>query len=334
MRNLTLTAFFLAPSFLQGSEFFSEKVELILKDHCFKCHLHEAGKMKGGLTLNSRSGWANGGDSGPAIIPEKPNESLLIKAVRHADSDYEMPPKKQLSPQNIEILAEWVRRGAPDPRKETSSLPDTNWWSLKKLVAPELPKGDHPIDAFIRLRLSKKQLKPTPRADRTTLARRLPVDLHSFLLSPKEVQTFARDQDPQAYANLVDQLLASPHYGERWARHWLDAIHFADSHGCEHDIKRPNAWRFRDYVIERLNADVPWDRFVREQLAADVFYPDEPQLKAGLGFISAGPLELSRAGSAPMTFPLLSFSPTPKDFLTINAVLSQLDFYSPFIKAQ
>ena len=135
--------------------------------------------------------------------------------------------------------------------------------------------------------------------------RRLSLDLAGFLPTPEEVEAFVQDSHPRAWERLVDRMLASPRYGERWARHWLDTIHFADSHGCEHDVKRPNAWRYRDYVIERLNADVPWRRFIREQLAPDVFFPEEPQLRAGLGFIAAGPLELSRAGTAPVTFDYL-----------------------------
>ena len=131
------------------------------------------------------------------------------------------------------------------------------------------------------------------------------VDFHGFLPTPEEVEPFVTGNDPRAYENLLDELLSSPRYGERWARHWLDVIHFADSHGCEHDVKRPHAWRFRDYVINRLNADVPWDRFIREQLAADAFFADEPRLTAALGFIAAGPLELSRATTAPVTFDYL-----------------------------
>jgi len=305
MRILSLTFLLLASFFLRADEFFIDKVEPILKDNCYKCHSHDAGKMKGGLTLDSRAGWATGGDSGPAIAPGKPEESLLIKAIRYEDSDYEMPPKKPLAKEEVEILVEWVKRGAPDPRKGKSSLADTNWWSLKKLSAFQAPPGDHPIDAFIRRRLSKEGLKPSPPASRETLAQRLYLDLHGYHPTPEEVTAFADNTKPRAYLQLVSQLLASPRYGERWARHWLDTIHFADTHGCEHDVKRPNAWRFRDYVIQRLNDDIPWDRFIREQLAPDVFFPEKPQLTAGLGFIAAGPLELSRAETARKTFDYL-----------------------------
>jgi hypothetical protein len=261
--------------------------------------------MKGGLTLDSRSGWEQGGDSGPAIVPGKPEKSLLVTAVRYTDEDYQMPPKKQLPENEIAILEEWVKRGAPDPRKTERPKNPRDWWSLKKLTAPKVPAPGHPIDAFIQKKLNEAGLSPAHRADRRTQIRRLTVDLHGYLPTPEEVAAFIEDPDPKAYGNLVNTLLSSPRYGERWTRHWLDVIHFADSHGCEHDVKRPHAWRFRDYVIQRLNADVQWDRFIREQLAPDVFFPDEPELMAGLGFIAAGPLELSRAGTAPVTFDYL-----------------------------
>ena len=186
----------------------------------------------------------------------------------------------------------------PSPTRSTGGR-------LKPLESQHVLEGPHPIDAFIRAKLADVGIQPSPTADRRTLIRRLYLDLHGFLPTPEEVDTFVDDANPKSWESLVDGLLASPRYGERWARHWLDVIHFADSHGCEHDVKRPNAWRYRDYVIERLNADVPWARFIREQLAADVFYPEEPELKAGLGFIAAGPLELSRAGTAPVTFDYL-----------------------------
>lgn len=289
-----------------GLEFFTTKVEPILRANCYKCHSHDAGKMKGGLTLDSKSGWEQGGDSGAAIVPGDTDKSLLVSAIRYADPDLEMPPKKKLAADEIAILEKWIQRGAVDPRKADKPKPlDTDWWSLKPLVAPKVPGEGHPIDAFVRKRLADSGHKQAERADRVTLARRLYIDLHGYLPTPEEARQFNDAAHPQAYEKLVDALLASPRYGERWARHWLDAVHYADSHGCEHDVKRPNAWRYRDYVIDRLNADVPWDRFIREQLAADVFYADQPQLTPALGFISAGPLELSRAGTAPVTFDYL-----------------------------
>ncbi len=303
------TAFGFAASLvpLQADDFFAEKIEPLLRERCSKCHSHEE-KIKAGLALDSRSGWEQGGDSGPAVVPGKPDQSLLIEMVRWADEDHQMPPKEKLPAEEIALLEEWVKRGAPDPRQLDGPESDPlDWWSLRPLKKPDVPEavGSNPIDAFIQAKLTEKGLQPAREGDRRTLIRRLYLDLHGYLPTPEEVDVFVNDPSSEAYGVLVDELLTSPRYGERWARHWLDVIHFADSHGCEHDVKRPNAWRFRDYVIDRLNADVLWGRFIREQLAADVFYPEEPQLTAGLGFIAAGPLELSRAGTAPVTFDYL-----------------------------
>ena len=239
-------------------------------------------------------------------VPGKPDSSLLIKKLSWDDEDHQMPPDRRLADEEIALLEEWIRQGANDPRVLDESGSDPlGWWSLRPLVSPVVPDGGHPIDAFVHAKLSERGLRPSPPADRRTLVRRVYLDLHGMLPTPEQVDAFVDDNDPQAWKNLVDELLSSQRYGERWARHWLDVIHFADSHGCEHDVKRPNAWRFRDYVIDRLNDDVPWGRFIREQLAADAFYPEEPQLTAALGFIAAGPLELSRAGTAPVTFDYL-----------------------------
>ncbi|MEM7396367.1 MAG: DUF1549 domain-containing protein, partial [Verrucomicrobiota bacterium] len=202
------------------------------------------------------------------------------------------------------MLVRWVHEGAHDPRIVEQEDP-TDWWSLKPMNPPDIPPDQHLIDVLVQRRLEQAGLAMSPEADRRTLLKRLTVDLHGLPATPEAVETFINDSSPDAYEKQVDALLASPRYGERWARHWLDTIHFADSHGCEHDVLRPNAWRFRDYVINRLNQDTPWPRFIREQLAADVFFPDESNLTAALGFIGAGPLELSRAGTAPVTFDYL-----------------------------
>lgn len=289
----------------RADEFFDSKIEPLLRDRCFECHSH-AHTIESGLALDSRSGWEQGGHSGLAIIPGEPDKSLLIKMVRWTDESHQMPPSEQLSAEEVALLEEWVRRGAPDPREMKATASDPmDWWSLKPLRRPDVPSALHPIDAFIQSKLMEEGITTSHRADRRTLIRRVYLDLHGVLPTPEEVEAFVSNPDPQAWESLVDELLASPRYGQRWARHWLDVIHFADSHGCEHDVKRPNAWRYRDYVIDRFNADVPWRRFIHEQLAADVFYPDEPQLTAALGFIAAGPLELSRAGTAPVTFDYL-----------------------------
>ena len=163
----------------RADDFFSSQVLPILQTNCYECHSHEAKKMKGGLTLDSKSGWAKGGDSGPTIIPGKPEKSLIITAIRHEDSDYEMPPKKTLPDEKINILVDWVKRGAPDPRTDSQAKAiDTNWWSLKKLTAPGPPAPGHPIDAFIQEKLTQNNLNFAPPADLTTLARRLIVKHH------------------------------------------------------------------------------------------------------------------------------------------------------------
>ncbi|MFO1497325.1 MAG: PSD1 and planctomycete cytochrome C domain-containing protein [Verrucomicrobiota bacterium] len=289
--------------------FFDQKIRPILEQRCFECHSHQAGKMKNGLTLDSREGWFKGGDSGPALMPGDPDNSLLIRAVRYTDRDLHMPPKERLSEDEIASLVEWVRRGAPDPRVQAAPVAaptaPQEWWSLRRLSRPAVPGTGHPIDAFIEAKLAAAAIQPAPLADRRTLIRRLTLDLHGLLPSPEEVTSFLQDPDPQAYVKLVDRLLASPAYGERWARHWLDTIHFADTHGFEHDLMRTNAWPYRDYVIESLNRETPWSRFVREQLAADVFFPDEPALTVALGFIAAGPWDQSTAQTAPRNFEYL-----------------------------
>lgn len=290
----------------QPSERHWIEVEPILKSKCYPCHSHAARTTEGGLTLDSRNGWEKGGDSGPAIEPGKPERSLLVRAIRGADPETKMPPDETLSSKEIKIIEQWIQTGAFDPRTTpVAETMDADWWSLQDLRRPEVPNEGHPIDAFITQKHREKGLEPTGTADPTTLVRRAYMDLHGLHPTRQQVSEFLNTGTTDTFIDLIDQLLASPRYGERWARHWLDVIHFADSHGCEHDVKRDNAWRYRDYVIQRFNEDVCWDRFILEQLAADVIYPDEPHLNAALGFIAAGPLELSRAGTAPVAFDYL-----------------------------
>ena len=296
---------------------------------------HAAKKSKGDLVLDSLNAILTGGQSGPAIVPGQPEQSLLLKAVRHANPDLKMPQgKAKLSDTDIAVLVEWVRQ-VPTPKEPVARI-TADWWSLKPLVRPALPSIGHrqsangnPIDAFLSAKLAERNLRPAPEADARTLIRRLHFDLTGLPPSPEEVEAFERDfslsrsptfsparakagekvgkweSENRALDAVVDKLLASPHYGERWARHWLDTIHFADTHGFEHDLLRTNAWRYRDYVIAAFNRDVPWQRFIREQLAADVFYPAEPQLTAALGFLGAGPLDTSTQSTAPRTFDYL-----------------------------
>ena len=296
----------LSPVF--ADEFFRSKVEPLLKQRCYECHSHER-KMKGGLTLDSKSGWEQGGDSGPSILPGKPDESLLIRMVRWADEEHQMPPKEKLPAEEISLLEEWVKRGAIDPRVQDKKRPgERDWWSLKPLASSDLPEVagvQHPVDRFIGARLAERKLTPSPEADRRTLIRRVHFDLHGMPPSHAEVDAFVNDPDPAAYEKLVDRLLSSKAYGERWARHWLDTIHFAETHGCGHDLPRDHAWRYRDYVIASFNADKPWGRFVREQIAADALFPEEPQIIPALGFLGAGVFDHSAYQTAPTNFDYL-----------------------------
>ena len=293
-----------------ADDFFSSKIEPILRERCYECHSH-AKKMKGGLTLDSKSGWEQGGDNGAAVVPEKHDESLLIKMVRWVDEDHQMPPKEKIPDAEIALLEEWVKRGAPDPRVHLLKRPDSeNWWSLKPLVKPPLPEipdksVKHPIDRFIGAKLAEKKLTSSPSADARTLLRRVYYDLHGLPPSISEVERFAMDTTPGAYDRLVETLLESPRFGERWARHWLDTVHFAETHGCGHDLPRDHAWRYRDYVIDSFNQDKPWARFIREQLAADRFFPEDTQLTPALGFLGAGLFDHSAYQTARTNFDYL-----------------------------
>ncbi len=292
--------------------FFHERVLPLLESHCFECHSHAARQMEGGLALDWRSGWELGGSRGPTLVPGMADRSLLIQAVQHSEEGLHMPEEK-LSDDEIAILVRWVASGAFDDRvaaPSTAAVDDRDWWSLKPLIRPSIPTmGDDPvgnlIDPFVRERLHRFGATMSPPADRRTLIRRVYLDLIGLPPSMEEVDAFVVDREPQAYERLVDRLLASPRYGERWARHWLDTIHFADSHGYEHDVGRDHAWRFRDYVIRALNEDIAWQSFLREQLAADHFFPNDPDRIPALGFLGAGTFDLSTYSTAPITFEYL-----------------------------
>jgi len=308
MRVVILAILMFMSAKASADEFFTSTIEPILRQRCFECHSHEQ-KMRGGLVLDSKSGWEQGGDSGPAIVVGSTNESLLIQAVRWGDDGIQMPPDGKLPDAEVALLEEWVIRGANDPRVLEATRPSAaDWWSLKPLVPTEVPMVDgvtHPIDCFIRKRLAERNITSSPEADRRTLIHRVYFDLHGLPPSFEETESFVNNPDPLAYESLVDHLLDSPHYGERWARHWLDTIHFAETHGCGHDLPRDHAWRYRDYVIDAMNSDKPYSRFILEQLAADRLFPDEPRLTAALGFLGAGVFDHSAYQTAPTNFDYL-----------------------------
>jgi mono/diheme cytochrome c family protein len=288
--------------------FFEKEVRPLLAENCFQCH-GEA-KQKGGLRLDSLEGVLHGGESGPAVVPGNPAESLLIEAVNH--DGLEMPPKGKLSDAQIDALKRWVQIGAPWPgaghatssgtpavRRTALTDEDRAYWffqPVKAVEPPAVPEGwaRNPIDAFILDRLRREGLSPSPEADRRTLIRRLTFDLTGLPPSPEEVEAFENDPAPDAYERLVDRLLDSPRHGEHWARHWLDLVRYAESDGYRQDAYRPDAWLYRDYVIRSLNADKPYDRFVREQIAGDELAGDSPEMKIAAGYFRLGTYEFNQ----------------------------------------
>lgn len=279
---------------------FAREVRPILERSCFGCHGPD--KQKSGYRLDVRDVALKGGDSGEAaIVPHSAAKSPLIRYVTGEDEEKLMPPKKSDKPRltlvEVDTLRAWIDAGPSWPDELAGPKDSKPHWALIPLVKPAVPAGPaHPIDAFVMAKLAEKKLAQSPEADRRTLVRRVTYDLTGLPPSPN---------DPTPFSETVDRLLASPRYGERWARHWLDTIHFADTHGFEHDDMRPNAWRFRDYVVESMNRDTPWARFVREQIAADAFFPTETRLTAALGYLGAGTYDSSAAGTAPMSFEYL-----------------------------
>jgi hypothetical protein len=291
----------------EKTEFFKTQVEPILQKRCFSCHSHSSGTMESNLALDWKSGWEKGGDRGPAIAPRDAEKSLLIRAIRHTEAELQMPEEK-LPQEEIDAITKWVVEGAVDPREAKPASAPSDWWSLKPIPSREdllkaaLPNAENAIDGFVLAKLAQSGLKPSPQASPQVLVRRLYYDMHGLPPNEAECAEFLNSPTDENWSRLVDRVLASPRYGERWARHWLDAIHFADSHGTEHDVFRPFAWRYRDYVIESFNQDTPWPRLIREQVASDHFFPDEPALAAALGYLGAGPYDLSAAATAPKSF--------------------------------
>ncbi len=269
-----------------GIEFFEKKIRPLLVERCYECHSGEK-KVKAGLRLDSPDGWLTGGDSGPAVTPGNVEQSLIIKAIRYTGLEFEpMPPKTALAADEVALLEEWVKRGAPAPAASTASAhprqtglsieEGKKFWAFIPPVKAAPPQAGHPgwargdIDRFIAAGWEQKQLTPTTDADRATLLRRACFDLIGLPPTPAQLDAFERDARADAFERVVDELLASPHFGERWGRHWLDVARFAESSGGGRTLLFPDAWRYRDYVIEAFNRDVPFDTFIREQIAGDL----------------------------------------------------------------
>lgn len=290
-----------------GAEFFESRVRPVLAKNCYNCHTQSE---QGGLRLDSRERILDGGKSGPAIVPGKPEESLLIRAIKQTDERLKMPLGGRLKPEEIEDLASWIKMGAPWPA-ETLSVPapggkptiteaQRNFWSFRPLGRPPIPAVKNTqcvksvVDNFILSKLEGRGLKPVEPAEKRTLIRRATLDLIGLPPKPEEVEAFLTDTSPNAFAKVVDRLLASPHYGERWGRYWLDIARYGedDVRGSMDPPKPayPNAWRYRDWVINAFNRDMPYNLLVKAQLAGDLLQEgDRDQLVAGLGFFGLGP---------------------------------------------
>ena len=293
-----------APS-AEGLKFFESKIRPVLAEHCYQCHSAQSEKVKGQLLLDTRAGVLKGGESGqPAVVPGDAEKSLLIEAIRWKNKDLEMPPKAKLSAAQIADFVAWVNRGAPDPRAGKSAEvakkrvidleAGKKYWAFQPLAKVAEPKvkntawAQTPIDRFILAQLEAKKLAPNAPAERRKLIRRAYFDLIGLPPTPAEIEAFLNDTSPTAWGQVVDHLLASPHYGERWGRHWLDVARFGESHGFEQDYDRPHAYHYRDFVIKALNADLPYTQFIRWQLAGDEIEPDNPLALMATGFMGGG----------------------------------------------
>jgi len=292
-------------------DFFEKKVRPIFIDNCYKCHSQEAEKVKGGLMLDSRAGVLKGGDTGPALVPGNPDLSLMIQAIRYTNKDLQMPPNdRQMANNEIGILETWVKMGAPDPRLESDAASGGHkyivdfdkakrHWSFQPIVAPEVPQPPDPqhwartaVDEFILDKMLPNGLMPSPPADKVTLLRRVSFDLTGLPPSPREMEEFVSDSSTNAYEKVVDRLLASPRYGERWGRHWLDLAHYGDTRGANgggRDERYPYSYTYRDYVIRAFNEDLPYNQFLIQQIAADKLpHEEDSHDLAALGFLTLG----------------------------------------------
>ena len=268
-------------------EFFESKIRPVLIDNCYKCHSVDSKKLKGGLLLDSKWGWETGGESGPVILPGKPDESMLIRAIEHHPDFEAMPPKHKLKAAEIADFRKWVSDGAPDPRPQkvrgaskdpyAFSLEERKtWWSLQPVTKPTVPASDWgtvSYDHFVHAKLRAKGWQPAEAADKTTLLRRISYDLTGLPPTPAEIANFLADDSPKAYEKVVDRLLSSQAYGEHWARKWMDLVRYAETKAFEADYTMPHTWKYRDYLIRAFNQDVPYNQFVMEQLAGDLVEP-------------------------------------------------------------
>jgi len=286
-----------------GLEFFEKKIRPVLVAQCYECHSAKAKIVQGNLYLDTREGTRRGGDSGPAVVPGDGGQSVLLSALRY--DGYEMPPSGKLSDAVIADFAKWIEMGAPDPRDGAPPAAQTidlaegrKFWAYQppQRTSPPTPKNadwaNNDIDRYVLNRLEAAGLRPAPDADRTRLIRRLSFDLIGLPPTPDDVAAFVADRSPRAVERVVDRLLASPHFGERWGRHWLDVARYGESSGLERNVPYRLAWRYRDYVYDAFNADLPYDEFIREQLAGDLLpsatVAERDQRLTATGFLAVG----------------------------------------------
>lgn len=263
-------------------EFFESKIRPVLVEHCYSCHAADSKIIRGGLLVDSRDGLLEGGDSGPAVVPGNGDESLLLAALKH--ESFEMPPDRKLPDAVIADFQHWISRGAVDPRDEGTAEPPRgvdfeaakSHWAFQRIADPAPPSiADEswiqsPIDRFVLARLEAAGMRPQPRADKATLVRRATFDLIGLPPTVEQVDAFLADDSPDAFAKVIDSLLQSPHYGERWGRHWLDLVRYADTNGADENHLLPNAWHYRDWVVRMINRDLPLNDFIIEQIAGDL----------------------------------------------------------------
>ncbi len=283
-------------------EFFEKSVRPILVERCYECH--SAKEVSGGLRLDSQLGVAAGGESGPAVVAGQPSQSRLVEAIRYENRELQMPPSGRLNDAEINVLVQWIELGAPDPRDTVPALAieptgmsiedGRKFWSIQPVSAPDIPKVTlvdwvaTPIDNFVLGKLESSGLRPAGWADPRTLIRRVTFDLIGLPPTEEEIEAFVADSAPDAYPRLIDRLLASPQYGVRWGRHWLDVARYADSNGLDENLALGNAWRYRDYVVDAFNANKPFDRFLVEQLAGDLVVGSNRETLTATGYLVLG----------------------------------------------
>jgi hypothetical protein len=302
----------------EGLDLFEKRIRPVLVDKCYSCHSAGAEKIKGNLVVDTREGLLKGGDTGPSITPGHPDKSLLIRALRWQDEEFKMPPKRRLPADVVADFETWVRKGAPDPRISNTSAskrPAINIaearrkWPFSPLAEPAVPAVSgppwerNPIDRFILAKLQEKNLRPAPDADKRTLIRRVTFDLTGLPPTPEEIDLFLADSSDAAFSRVVERLLASPAYGERWGRHWLDVARYADTAGDNSDFPVPQAYKYRNYILAAFSGDKPYDRFILEQIAGDLL-PWKSDLERRENLIATGYLaSAKRFGSRVDDYP-------------------------------